>query len=90
LNTSVGRTNLASFLTAPELYTVQTQAASANSEISFVPTQVLLDHITTTTGLADELAGARLVIPRLHTIPGYINEISDHLPVVLIAPLAPR
>jgi hypothetical protein len=44
--------------------------------------------VTTTAGFADELAGARVVIPRLHaTYSGYLTQISDHLPVILVAPL---
>ena len=89
LNTAVGQMNFAPLLAAPELYTVQTQAASDRGEISFVPSNVLLDHITTTAALADEVAGAQLVIPRLQTLPQYTSQVSDHLPVVLIVPLAP-
>lgn len=87
LNTSVGQANFAPLLSAPDLYTVHTQAASDRGEISFVPSGVLLDHITTTAALADDLGGAQLVIPRLQTLPQYQSQVSDHLPVVLIVPL---
>jgi endonuclease/exonuclease/phosphatase family metal-dependent hydrolase len=87
LNTSVGQANFAALLSAPDLYTVQTQAASDRGEISFVPSSVLLDHITTTAALTDDLVGSRLVIPRLQTLPQYQAQVSDHLPVVLIVPL---
>lgn len=88
LTTVTGQTNLAPLLTAPDRYTVHTQAAANRGEISFVPTSRLLDHITTTAGLAGETAAARVVIPRLDGIyPGYVDGVSDHLPVVLIAPL---
>jgi hypothetical protein len=87
LNTTSGQTNFAPLLGAPDLYTVQTKAASDAGEITFVPTSRMLDHITTTAALADDLAGAQLVIPRLHTLPGYLSEVSDHLPVVLVTPL---
>ena len=90
LNTTVGQTNFAPLLSAPDLYTVRTQAASDAGEISFVPASVLLDHITTTAALADDLSGSQLIIPRLHTLPAYVSEVSDHLPVVLVVPLAPR
>ena len=87
LNTAVGRANLAPLLDDPELYTVHTRASSDAGEISFVPSNVLLDHVTTTAAFADELAGARVVIPRLYTLKGYVAEVSDHLPVVLVTPL---
>jgi endonuclease/exonuclease/phosphatase family metal-dependent hydrolase len=87
LNTTVGQTNFAPLLSAPDLYTVQTQAASDRGEISFVPSSVLLDHITTTAALTDDLVGANLVIPHLQTLPQYQSQVSDHLPVVLIVPL---
>jgi endonuclease/exonuclease/phosphatase family metal-dependent hydrolase len=87
INTPVGQANLAPFLTAPDHYTVRTQANSANNEISFVPSSRLLDHITTTVGLADEFTNARVVIPRLQTIySGYVDHVSDHLPIVLVVP----
>lgn len=87
LDTTIGQTNFAPFLAAPDLYTVHTKAASDAGEITFVPGSVMLDHITTTVALADDLAGWQLVIPRLQTLPGYLADVSDHLPVVLVAPL---
>lgn len=87
LDTAVGQTNFGALLSAPELYTVQTQVASDRGDISFVPSRVLLDHITTTAALADETSGAQLVIPRLQTLPQYTSQVSDHLPVVLLVPL---
>ncbi len=86
LTTAQGQTNFGPLLTDP-LYTVQTRAAATAGEISFVPSGVMLDHVTTTAGFAPDLPGAQLVIPRLHAIPGYTAEISDHLPVVLVVPL---
>ena len=87
LNTATGQTNFAALLGAPELYTVHTKPASDNGEITFVPSSRMLDHITSTAALADDAAGGRLVIPRLQTLPGYLSEVSDHLPVVLVMPL---
>jgi endonuclease/exonuclease/phosphatase family metal-dependent hydrolase len=87
LNTTLGQTNFAALLAAQDLYTVHTKPASANGEITFVPTSRMLDHITTTAALNDDLADGRLVIPRLQTLPGYLSDVSDHLPVVLITPL---
>jgi Endonuclease/Exonuclease/phosphatase family len=88
LDTPSGQANLAPLLAAPDRYTVHTQVASNAGEISFVPTSRLLDHLTTTTGLATETAAGRIVIPRLDSAySDYVNAVSDHLPVVLIAPL---
>lgn len=91
VTTAAGQTNLAALLTAPDRYTVRTQPNAAGGEISFVPSSRLIDHITTTAGLAAETAGAQVVIPRLQvSYPGYVNGVSDHLPVVLVVPLQPR
>jgi endonuclease/exonuclease/phosphatase family metal-dependent hydrolase len=88
VTTAAGQVNLAAILGAPERYTLRTRPNADAGEISFVPSSRLLDHITTTAALADELAGARVVIPRLHaTYSGYLTHISDHLPVILVAPL---
>lgn len=87
LNTQAGQTNFAALLGAPDLYTVQTKPSSDRGEITFVPSSRMLDHITTTAALGDELAGAQLVIPRLQMLSGYLSEVSDHLPVVLVTPL---
>jgi hypothetical protein len=91
VTTAAGQANLAPILGAPERYTLRTQPNAAGGEISYVGFGGrLLDHITTTAGLAEELAGARVVIPRLHaTYTGYETHISDHLPVILVVPLAP-
>ncbi len=88
VTTAGGRANLAAILGAPDRYTLRTRPSADAGEISFVPSSRLLDHITTTAALADELAGARVVIPRLHaTYSGYLAHVSDHLPVILVAPL---
>ncbi len=90
VTSTAGQANLAAILGAPERYTLRTQPNATAGEISFVPSSRLLDHITTTAGLAGELAGARVVIPRLHLIyGGYLAAISDHLPVILVAPFPP-
>lgn len=85
LTTVAGRANLAALLGAPDRYTVHTQVAASAGEISFVPTRRLLDHITTTAGLASETSGSRIAIPRLDSqYANYVDSVSDHLPVVLI------
>jgi exonuclease III len=88
VTTVTGQTNLAAFLGAPERYTMRTQRLAQLGEISFVPSSRMLDHITTTAGLAAELTAARVVVPHLNTTySGYLTYISDHLPVVLVVPL---
>jgi len=88
VTTAAGQTNLAPLLGAPDRYTLRTRPNADGGEISFVPSPKLIDHITTTAALAGPLAGARVVIPRLHaTYSGYLTHISDHLPVILVAPL---
>jgi endonuclease/exonuclease/phosphatase family metal-dependent hydrolase len=84
ITTPEGAMNFAPFLSAPDIYTVQTKAAAESGQITFVPSAVMLDHITTA---AVDLPGAQVVIPRLHTLPAYVSEVSDHLPVVLVSPL---
>jgi hypothetical protein len=88
VTTAAGQANLAALLGAPDRYTLQTQAAATGGEISFIPTRKMIDHITTTAGLAAETAGARVVVPRLDSqYSGYLGSVSDHLPVVLVTPL---
>jgi endonuclease/exonuclease/phosphatase family metal-dependent hydrolase len=88
VTTAAGQANLAPILTAPDRYTLHTRPNADAGEISYVPYGGrLLDHITTTAGLAEEAAGARVVIPRLHaTYSGYLTHVSDHLPVILVVP----
>lgn len=88
VTTAAGQANLAPILTAPELYTMRTRPAADAGEISFVPTSRMIDHITTTAGLAAKLAAARVVVPHLHeTYSAYLTHVSDHIPVVLVVPL---
>jgi endonuclease/exonuclease/phosphatase family metal-dependent hydrolase len=88
VTTAAGQANLAAILGAPERYTLRTRPNAIAGEISFVPSGRLLDHITTTAALAGALVDARVVIPRLHaSYSGYLTHVSDHLPVILVAPL---
>lgn len=89
LTTTVGQTNFGPFLTDAR-YNVRTRAAAIAGQVTFVPSSVMLDHVTTTTALDADFAGANVTIPRLHTIPGYVGDVSDHLPVVLVVPLQPK
>lgn len=70
-------------------YTIRTQPNSNSGDISFVPSSVLLDHIVTTSALDAELGEGAGIIPRLDMqMTGYVGQVSDHLPVIMRAPLA--
>lgn len=89
LDSAGARDVWAPMLDAPERYLVQTQAASDNLEYSFLPLGRLLDHIVSTTSLADEFAGRDARIPRLdRDIVEFESSLSDHLPVVISMPLS--
>lgn len=85
-----GMANFAPFLSEPDVFTIHTKAAAEAGAITFVPSSVMLDHITSTSALTVDLPEWRLEIPRLHTLPMYVSQVSDHLPVVLVANLPPR
>ena len=89
LDTQGGRDVWSPLLAAPDLYMIQTQAASDNLEYSWLPLGRLLDHIVSTTSLADEFAGRDARIPRLdQDVVEFENTVSDHLPVVISMPLS--
>lgn len=73
-------------------YRVRTEPAAAAGAYSFVPTPGrVIDHITTTVGLDDELGDLPAVIPTLdREVPRYDADITDHLPVVLVMPQRQR
>jgi hypothetical protein len=91
LTTPEGRANLAPILDAPDRYTIHTSGAAADGQVSYLGFGGrLIDHVVTTAGLADTIAGATTVIPRLDAmLPSYRSTISDHIPVVVVAPLVP-
>lgn len=77
----------APFLGDP-LYQLRTRALAERGGYSFVPSRVILDHVVTSAELADELSGGQVVIPDLdHELAGYVEDVSDHLPVVVTMPL---
>jgi endonuclease/exonuclease/phosphatase family metal-dependent hydrolase len=86
---SFGQTVLAPLLTAPDRYTVRTLPAATAGGFTFLGFGgSFIDHITTTASL-DALWGGNAttqVIDPRSAILGYLNKVSDHLPVVLIAP----
>jgi len=84
---AAGQVVLAPLLDHPERYTVHSEALGLAGGVSFLPASVMLDQITSTVALADALGAATVVVPPLdEQYPGYEAEISDHLPVVLVAP----
>ncbi len=86
---SVGQEVFAPLLSAPDRYNVQTADYAQRGGITYLGFGGRdLDHIVTTSGLADELVGGTVVVPRLDmTFSGYQILLSDHLPVVLKIPL---
>ncbi len=83
----VGRTVLAPLLDAPDRYTIRTAPAAAAGEHSYLGFNSFIDHITTTAALDAQwtTATVKVIDPRPQ-VPGYKSLVSDHLPVVLIAP----
>jgi endonuclease/exonuclease/phosphatase family metal-dependent hydrolase len=82
-----GRAVLSPWLDAPSAYEVHTEDLANGGGFTFVPSQVILDHVVTTASLDDELAGGAVIIPRLDVqFLGYEQSVSDHLPVVVSMP----
>jgi endonuclease/exonuclease/phosphatase family metal-dependent hydrolase len=82
------RAILAPLLTAPDRYTVRTEAVAVAGSVSYLGFGgSFLDHITTTAALDARWPTARVEVQRLdRRITAYSSLVSDHLPVVLIAP----
>jgi len=88
VDTSWGMEVMAPMLAAPERYRFRSQEAAEAGEASYIPSGRVIDHVVTTAGLADEVGGARAVIPRLdQQMARYEPYVSDHLPVVLSIPM---
>lgn len=69
-------------------YVVHTDRLAQAGEFSFLPFENVLDHVVTTTGLSDELAGAGAEIPRIDQQTfNYETAVSDHLPVIIAMPI---
>ncbi|MBA2540952.1 MAG: hypothetical protein H0V17_15035 [Deltaproteobacteria bacterium] len=85
---SFGQAVLAPLLTADDRYTVRTEAAALGGDVTYLGFGgSFIDHITTTASL-DALwpTATTQVLDLRAAIPGYRDAVSDHLPVVLIAP----
>jgi endonuclease/exonuclease/phosphatase family metal-dependent hydrolase len=88
VDTSWGMEVMAPMLAAPDFYRIRSQEAALAGEASYIPSGRVIDHVVTTAGLADEVGGARAVIPRLdQQMARYESYVSDHLPVVLSIPM---
>jgi len=91
LTDASGRSVLAPLLDAPDRYAVRTAAAAAAGGETFLGSGVMLDHVVTTAGLADEIGGTDARVVELdREMDDYEPDVSDHRPVVLSIPLAPR
>lgn len=88
VDTTWGMDVMAPMLAAPDRYRFRSQEAALAGEASFIPSGRVIDHVVTTAGLADEVGGARAIIPRLdQQLVRYEMYVSDHLPVVLAIPM---
>ncbi|HLU66455.1 MAG TPA: hypothetical protein VKZ63_09285, partial [Kofleriaceae bacterium] len=77
----------APFLDAPADYQVRTDALPESAR-TFIPSGRVVDHVITTAALGDDMSGAAPVIPPLDSqLGGYVDTVSDHLPVVAAMPL---
>lgn len=83
-----GRDVLGPLLGAPERYAIRTEPSAAAGGITYLGFGgKFIDHVTTTTAVGTRWPTARVEIPRIdQQIVGYTQQVSDHLPVVLIAP----
>lgn len=82
-----GQMVLGPFLSSPA-YRFRSEPLASAGEFSFVPSEVMLDHIVTTSALDDEFGAAAPVIPRLdQDVAGYLSVVSDHLPVAIQMPI---
>jgi endonuclease/exonuclease/phosphatase family metal-dependent hydrolase len=90
LATYDGPTVWAPITAAPDLYTIQTQAASTAGTATFLPAGSMIDHIVSTAAAAPILGAPQLTVPALERSYNPYAQVSDHLPVVLSIPLAAR
>lgn len=72
-----------------DTFRFQTETLAAQGTATYLPAQVMLDHMVTTRALDDELAGATgPTVPDLEgQVPGYRDDVSDHLPVIISLPM---
>lgn len=89
VDTDEGRPVFAPFLDSPSEYTVRTLGPAQDGEVTYLPFGGrFIDHIVTTAGLAGEMSASDPLVPPLHEqLPGYTDDVSDHLPVVAAMPV---
>ena len=77
---------LAPLLTAPDRYTVRTEAPAQGGAVSYLGFGgSFIDHITTTAALDARWTAATIQLPRVEVaVPSYSSLVSDHLPIVLV------
>ncbi len=88
VDTAAQRAVLAPLLDAPDRYTVRTEpGASAGGATYLGFGGEWIDHVTTTTALDARWSSVAVAVPGLQgEISSYMQLVSDHLPVVLVAP----
>ena len=88
IDTAGGQARFAPFLGDPALYDFHTDELVATGAASFIPSGRVIDHVISTSALADELVGGTDLIPPLDSqFNAYLSAISDHLPVVVSMPI---
>ena len=71
------------FLGAPDTYRFLTAPLAEAGAFSYIPYQSLIDHVLVTTTALDEYgAGETEVLAVEDQIPGYLDTVSDHRPVL--------
>ncbi|MEJ7597648.1 MAG: hypothetical protein WKG01_07045 [Kofleriaceae bacterium] len=78
----------APLLSAPDRYTLRTESVAQLGAISYLGFGgSFIDHITTTAALDARWSMAQIALPRVDAaISSYSSLVSDHLPIVLVAP----
>jgi endonuclease/exonuclease/phosphatase family metal-dependent hydrolase len=74
----------------PALYTIRTAGASAAGEVTYLPFHTMIDHVVTTAAAAPIVGTADAIPLRLDQEYDPYPDVSDHVPVSLTIPLAPR
>lgn len=71
------------FLEHPELYRFLTMEEERAGRHTYIPFRAMIDHVLVTTDALDEYGNGRTSVLSIdRTMPGYLDVVSDHLPVV--------
>jgi endonuclease/exonuclease/phosphatase family metal-dependent hydrolase len=77
----------APFLSHPDAYAHLTWPLAQAGTFTFLPAEIMLDHVVATTVMVDAIGAAVPEVPRLdQEVADYATQVSDHLPVVLRLP----